>query len=99
MRVGDNVEFVLSASWTKERYAQLVHVLSSIGRLQVCDEVVLEWEGGQPSLWQLAWIAECVRQLKKSEVRWRWRGSGEQLAPAWLDAGGLQGVGGIPRHN
>lgn len=93
------MEFVLNSSWSKERYAQLVGTLERIGRLKVCDEVVLEWEGQQPSLWQLAWIAECVRQLRKSQVRWRWRGSGEQLAPAWLDAGGLHRAGGHPHHN
>lgn len=92
------MEFVLSAGWTKERYAQLIGVLERLGRLKVCDEVVLEWEGRQPSLWQLAWIAECIRQLRKSEIRWRWRSSGERLAPTWLNAGGLIRAGGSPHH-
>ena len=78
----------LRADWTSEEYAGVVR---SLERLRPADgeEVVVGWEGQAPSLWQLAWVAECVRRLREERITWRWACSGEQGSPGWLSAGGM----------
>ena len=92
------MELELRSDWTSERYAEIVGDLEAISPADNTEEVVLVWHGPQPSLWQLAWIAECVRQLRAKKMTWRWRSSGERFAPACLRAGGLLHAGGLPRH-
>lgn len=94
---GSEVDVVFEASWTSQVFADaLARLRLEVQQCAGAETVRLSWQGARPSPWQLAWIAECVRMLHQAGVCWRWKGSGESGAPAWLMAGGFANDGGFP---
>ena len=62
---------VLNGSWTSEEFAKAISSLSAT-HVDPGECVELEWRGGQPSIWKLAWVAECLRTLQQSGIEWQW---------------------------
>jgi len=89
-----NVRLELREAWTSEEFATLVRWLEAWPPEDRPQQLEVSWRGRRrPSLWQLAWVAECVGRLREEGIACRWSTVDGPLARMLAEIAGGVNVG------